>query len=136
MIDEAVRAEMRRLVLGEGWKICTVARRFSVHHTVVRRAVLDRPLEKARVAQTSALEPHKAYIVERLEKFPQLTAARLMLELRDRGYELGIAILRRYIAKVRGPRERKAYLRVEVGPGEQAQVDWGSFGWMRIGNTQ
>jgi len=136
MIDEAVRAEMRRLVLGEGWKICTVARRFSVHHTVVRRAVLDRPLEKARVAQTSALEPHKAYIVERLEKFPQLTAARLMLELRERGYDLGIAILRRYIAKVRGPRERKAYLRVEVGPGEQAQVDWGSFGWMRIGNTQ
>ena len=136
MIDEAVRAEMRRLVLGEGWKICTVARRFSVHHTVVRRAVLDRPLDKARVAQASALEPHKAYIVERLEKFPQLTAARLMLELRDRGYVLGIAILRRYIAKVRGPRERKAYLRVEVGPGEQAQVDWGSFGWMRIGNTQ
>ncbi len=42
MIDEAVRAEMRRLVLGEGWKICTVARRFSVHHTVVRRAVLDK----------------------------------------------------------------------------------------------
>jgi transposase len=136
MIDEAARAEMRRLVLGEGWKICTVARRFSVHHTVVRRAVFGRPADKARATPTSALEPYKAYIVERLEKFPQLTAARLMLELRERGYPLGIAVLRRYIANVRGPRERKAYLRVEVGPGEQAQVDWGSFGWMRVGSTQ
>jgi transposase len=136
MISEAVRAEMRRLVLGEGWKICTVARRFSVHHSVVRRAVVDKPTGKARIGPTSAIEPHKAYIVERLEKYPQLTAARLMLELRERGYDLGIAILRRYIAEVRGPRERKAYLRVEVGPGEQAQVDWGSFGWIRIGDTQ
>ncbi len=48
MIDEAARAEMRRLVLGEGWKICTVARRFSVHHTVVRRAVFGTTLDKAR----------------------------------------------------------------------------------------
>jgi transposase len=31
---------------------------------------------------------------------------------------------------------RKAYLRVETEPGEQAQVDWGSFGQVRIGATQ
>jgi transposase len=136
MMDEAARAEMRRLVLGDGWKIGTVARRFSVHHSAVRRAVFGATSDKGRVGPPSALEPHKVYIVERLEKFPQLTAARLLLELRERGYDLGIAILRRYIAKVRGPRERKAYLRIEVGPGEQAQVDWGSFGWMRVGTTQ
>ena len=136
MIDEAARAEMRRLVLGEGWKVSTVARRFSVHHSVVRRAVFGVSADKPRVIAGSALEPHKAYVVERLQKYPQLTAARLVLELRERGYTHGVAILRRYIAQVRGPRERKAYLRIEVGPGEQAQVDWGSFGWMRIGTTQ
>src|SRR5271157_1025026 len=130
MIDEAARAEMRRLVLGEGWKICTVARRFSVHHTVVRRAVFGTTTDKAQATTPSALEPHKTYIVERLQKYPQLTAARLMLELRDRGYHHGIAVLRRYIARVRGPRERRAYLSIEVTPGEQAQVDWGSFGWL------
>jgi transposase len=41
-----------------------------------------------------------------------------------------------YVAKVRAPRQRKAYLRVETEPGEVAQVDWGSFGHVRIGNTQ
>jgi transposase len=136
MIDEATRAEMRRLVLGEGWRIGTVARRFSVHHDVVRRAIGNTPTETARAITPSALEPYKAYVVERLEKYPELTAKRLLAELRERGYSRGVAILRRYVARVRGPREKKAYLRVEVTPGEQAQVDWGSFGWMRIGDTQ
>lgn len=135
MIDEATRAEIRRLVLGEGWLIGTVARRLGVHHAVVRRALHDRPAETKREA-VSALEPYKAYIVERLEKYPELTATRLFSEVRERGYKHGVCILRRYVASVRGPREKKAYLRVEVTPGEQAQVDWGSFGWMRIGSTQ
>jgi transposase len=135
MIDDAIRAEMRRLVLGEGWRIGTVARRFSVHHGVVRRAIGENAGTKRAPVQ-SALEGHKAYIVERLGKYPELTCARLLVELRDRGYQHGVAILRRFVAQVRGPRPRKAYLRVETMPGEQAQVDWGSFGWVRIGSTQ
>jgi len=135
MIDEAARAEMRRLVLGEGWAIGTVARRFNVHHSVVRRAT-GFVSKTRRSVVVSVLEPHKAYIVERLEKYPELSGTRLLLELRDRGYEHGIAVLKRYITQVRGARSKKAYLRVETTPGEQAQVDWGSFGWIRIGSTQ
>jgi transposase len=135
MIDASVRAEIRRLVLGERWKIATVARRFGVHHSVVRRAVRD-PQQATRPRPSSVLEPHRPYIVERLEKYPELTAARLLLELRDRGYQHGIALVQRFVAQVRGPRPKKAYLHVETMPGEQAQVDWGSFGWMRVGTTQ
>jgi transposase len=136
MIEEAMRAEMRRLVLGEGWRIGTVARRFGVHHGVVRRAIQDTPQAEKRAITPSALEPFKPYIVARLEKYPELTATRLFGELREQGYDRGITVVRRYVARIRGPREKKAYLRVEVTPGEQAQVDWGSFGWMRIGSTQ
>ena len=82
------------------------------------------------------LEPFKPYIVERLTDYPSLTATRLLLELRDRGYAHSVTIVQRYVAKVRAPRAKKAYLRVETEPGEVAQVDWGSFGHMRIGNTQ
>jgi transposase len=81
------------------------------------------------------LDPHRAFIIERLEKYPELTATRLLWELRERGYTHGVAAVRRYIVHLGGPRSRKAYLRVEVQPGEQAQVDWGSFGSMRIGTT-
>jgi hypothetical protein len=46
-----------------------------------------------------------------------------------------IAQLRRWLMGVRAPRSKKAYLRIELEPGEQAQVDWGSFGQMRCGTT-
>ena len=41
MINDEMRADMRRLVLRDGWKIETVARRFGVHHSTVRRALAD-----------------------------------------------------------------------------------------------
>ena len=43
MITAEMRVEMRRLVLVEGWKIETVARRFGVHHGTVRRALREDP---------------------------------------------------------------------------------------------
>ncbi len=134
MITAAMRAEMRRLVLVEQWRIETVARRFGVHHSVVRRALRDDAGE--RPAPTSALDAYKPYIVERLVELPQLTSVRLVDELRSRGCALGVAQLRRYVAQIRPPRPRKAYLRQETDPGEQAQVDWGSFGHLRVGSGQ
>ena len=135
MISEALIAEIRRLVLGEKWHIGTVARRLGVHHSVVRRAAFGGEAEKHRPGPRSVLDPYKPYLVERLEKYPELTATRLMLEIRDRGYEHGIANVRRFIAQVRTPRSRKVYLRIEVEPGDQAQVDWGFFGQLRVGST-
>ncbi len=137
MITPEIRAQIRRLVLRDGWRIETVARRFGVHHSVVRRVIRDdADLDGKPQPRGSMLDPFKEYIVARLGEHPELTGARLFLELRDRGYEGSIAVLRRYVARVRAPRQRKAYLRVETEPGEQAQVDWGSFGHIRVGNTQ
>jgi transposase len=136
VITPELRAEIRMLVLRDGWKIETVARRYGVHHSVVRRAIADAPAEDAQAPRPSALDAHRPYIVERVTALPEITAPRLYEELKKRGYTHGIAQLRRYVAKVRAPRRKKAYLLVEVEPGEQAQVDWGSFGHMRVGATQ
>ena len=135
MIPPEVRSEMRRLVLREGWAVETVARRFGVHHSTVRRALQDDSPSTPK-SRPSALEPFKPYIVARLTEHPQLTSKRLLEELRPQGFPLSIAQLRRYVARVRVPRDRSAYLRVEVIPGEQAQVDWASFGQLRIGSTR
>jgi transposase len=134
MITAEMRVQMRRLVLVEGWRIETVARRFGVHHSTVRRA-LDEGAP-SRTPLPGKLDSFKPYIVERLSELPGLSGARLHEELMKRGFDGGIAILRRYVAQVRQPRLRKAYLRVEVEPGEQAQVDWGSFGHYRVGASQ
>ena len=137
MITEEIRASIRRLVLREGWKIETAARRFGVHHSVVRRIIHDSEVDSnAQGPIPSNLDPFKDFIVQRLTDHPRLTAVRLLFELQDKGFTGGIAVLRRYVAKVRAPRSRKAYVRIETEPGEQAQVDWGSFGHWRVGNTQ
>lgn len=135
MITAEIRAEIRRLVLREGWQIETVARRFAVHHSVVRRALNVNATPAEREARPSGLDPYKDYVVRRLAEHPELTSSRLLQELRTQGYALSVQQLRRYVARVRAPRSRKVYLRVEVEPGAQAQVDWGSFGTMRIGET-
>lgn len=135
MITAEMRGQMRRLVLLEGWRVETVARRFGVHHSVVRRALRDEP-GAVPPRPASRLDPFKPYIVERLTELPSLSAVRLRAELLEKGLRLGLTQLRRYVAEVRPPRPRRVYLRVEVEPAEQAQVDWGSFGHMRVGSTQ
>jgi transposase len=135
MITPEMRLQMRQQVLRDGLAIETVARRFGVHHSTVRRALED-GTQADRPVSASVLEPHKEYIVERLLALPHLTAPRLMLELKGRGYQHGIAVIRRYVAKIRQPRAHKAYLRIETDPGQQAQVDWGHFGHLRVGGAQ
>jgi len=135
MITPQIKAEIRRLVLRDNLTVCTVARIFSVHHSTVRRALRDDEIPECKPAP-SGLDAFKPYIVQRLLELPQLSCVRLYEELRAKGFTQGIAILRRYVAKVRAPRPRKAYLHVEVDPGQQAQVDWGSFGYLRVGTTQ
>jgi len=43
--------------------------------------------------------------------------------IRERGYSGSVVQLRRAVARVR-PRSREAFLRLEMFPGEQGQVDW------------
>ena len=134
MITAELRAQIRRLVLVERMKVETVARRFGLHHSTVRRTLDGESVDER--ARPSVVDPFKSYIVDRLTEHPELTAMRVWRELQERGYAHGRAQVQRFIAKVRAPRSRKAYLRVEVEPGEQAQVDWGSFGFMRVGRAQ
>jgi transposase len=137
VITAEMRGEMRRLVLVEAWKVETVARRFQVHHSVVRRAIrTDAAPGTPAPPPPSKLEPFKPYVVERVTALPELTGTRLFRELQERGYTGGVAVLRRYLARLRPARSRKEYLRIEVEMAEQAQVDWGSFGHIRIGDTQ
>lgn len=127
MISPEQRAEIRRLVLGEGLPIGTVARTLGLHHATVVRALDDDP-PPPRASKPTLIEAHKPYIVERVAALPELSAIRLQAELEERGYEGGIAQLRRFLGGIRPRRPKKAYLRFEVEPGQQAQVDWGSFG--------
>jgi transposase len=96
---------------------------------------MDRPYApRAPVPRTSKLDPYKGRIVGWLDAHP-LTAQQVFQRLRDAGYEGGISIVKDYVHKIRPPR-REAFLTLAFAPGEAAQVDWGEYGTICVGNTR
>jgi transposase len=136
MIDADLRARIRRLFYAEHWKVGTIATELGLHHDTVRRAIeTDRfnGYTEARVIP-SILDPYKAFIAETLAQHPRLRASRLFDMIRERGYPGGDVVVRRYVRKIR-PLPREAFFKLETMPGEQAQVDWASFGKIKIGSA-
>ncbi|MDR9755234.1 MAG: hypothetical protein RJR35_00565 [Thermoanaerobacterales bacterium] len=48
-------------------------------------------------------DPYRDYIIERLEKYPELSAERLFDEIKGKGYKGSARTLRRYVASLRPP---------------------------------
>ncbi len=78
-------------------------------------------------ALTSKLAPYKGYLKERVQKFLDLSARRLLREIREQGYCGGYSTLARYVRSIRVSRPMPYELRFETDPGEQAQVDFAEF---------
>lgn len=101
--------------------------------TVEKWIQTPRFIQQKRPQRTSKLDPFKAQVVQWLESYPY-TAVQILQRLREAGYEGGYSIVKGYVRKVR-PKKNKAFLRLAFAPGECAQVDWGSFGSVPVGNT-
>jgi len=132
-IDIAKEHEIRRLHDVEKWKRGTIAAELDVHADVVDRA-LDRGAERplVRVPRPRLVDEYNVFIDETLKAHPRLRATRLFDMIRMRGYEGGIAVLRRHVAKVRPIPRGEVYLRTERLIGEQAQVDWAHVGTLAV----
>jgi transposase len=133
MITPEQRAEIRRLYYAEHWKVGTIAAQLGVHHETVA-AALNRAsvLTRGGRCRSTALDPFLPFIRDTLAQYPRLRATRLHEMLRLRGYPGSTIQVRRAVRLLR-PTPRAAYLRIATLPGEVAQVDWGSFGTLRVG---
>ena len=54
----------------------------------------------------------------------------------QRGYPGGSSHFRSHVAQLRPRKPSEAYLRLRTLPGEQAQVDWGHFGYVQVGRAK
>ncbi len=136
MISHELHAQIRRLFFAEHWRVHTIAAQLGVHHDTVRRAVeSERFIRPGTQVRPSALDPYNAFITATLEQYPRLRATRLWAMVRERGYPGSALQVCRYVRTVRPAARAEAFLRLETLAGEQAQVDWGNFGPIRVGAT-
>jgi len=136
MIPRALETEILRLHHAEHWPIGTLATQLRVHHSTVRRVLVQEGVPMApKTMRASIVEPYLAFIAETLAKYPTLRASRLYAMVRERGYPGAPDHFRALIARLRPRPAAEAYLRLRTLPGEQAQVDWAHFGQLTIGRA-
>jgi transposase len=136
VISKETEAEIVRLYHGERWPIGTIAGQLGLHHTTVQRVLLQTGVDPKTVApRPSIVDPFVPFIVEQLQKYPELRSTRVFSMLKERGYSGGPDHIRRVVGRLRPKKPAEAFQRLRTMPGEQAQVDWAHFGKLQIGRA-
>lgn len=126
-----------RYHFAEHWRVGTIARQLGLHHSSVERVIAQAGVPKPeRTVRASIIDPYFPFIVETLTQYPTLSAARLYHMAVERGYPGAPSHFRQHIAQLRPKKRPEAFLRLNTLPGEQAQVDWGHFGYVHIGKAK
>ena len=111
-----------------------IARQLHLHRcTVAKWLATDKFRRRKSSPRPSKLDPFKGQIVRWLETHPY-SATQIFLRLRESGYRGGITIVKEYVHQIRPP-QSPAFLMLSFAPGDCAQVDWGQFGSIPVGNT-
>jgi len=116
---------------GQGHSARGIARELSLPRNTVLK-YLNSPETmhpKPRRSRGSKLDPYTRHIDSRMEEGLENCVV-LLRELRALGYDGCYATLTNYVQHRRQPRQTQATMRFETTPGEQAQVDWGSLGYV------
>ncbi len=136
-ISAELEAKIMRYYHVEKWRIGTMARQLNIHHSVVKRVLSQAGISQANfIKRKSLITDYLPFVLETLEKYPTLTASRLYDMVCQRGYSGGVDHFRHLISLYRPRRIAEAYLRLRTLSGEQAQVDWGHFGYVDIGKAR
>ena len=134
MIDYETYVRIRNYFEKDGLKYSQIADALSLdQRTVARWANEKRYQPRKSTPRKSKLDSFKNDILRMLENHPY-TAAQIFQRIKENGFNGGKTIVADYVQRVRPPKT-KAYLKLSFAPGECAQVDWGSYGSVRVGST-
>ena len=134
MIDYATYARLRHLQEDKGLTPTQIARELGLDERTVRRWLAAKQfLPRKAVDRSSKLDPFKDTVIRMIESYPY-SAQQVLQRLREEGFTGGYTIVKQFVRKVR-PKRTKAFLTLAFAPGECAQVDWGSYGVIRVGET-
>lgn len=135
MIDYHRFCQIKDLHAHQGLNVSQIAQELALDpRTVSYWLVQDHFRPRTPRQHPSKLDPFKAQIVRLLERYPY-SAAQVFQRIREQGFDGGYSLVKAYVRTVR-PRRHPAFLTLAFAPGECAQVDWGSFGSVPVGQTQ
>ncbi len=138
MIDYQTFCQIRQLRDEAHLTITQIAHQLGLHWQTAskweKRPRYERRKSAAARRRVSKLEAFKPAI-QRLLTTHAYSVTQLLARLREQGYDGRYTILRNYVRQVRPPRAA-AFLTLHFAPGQCAQVDWGSWGSIRVGNTR
>lgn len=134
MIDYETYVRIRNYFTRDGLNISQISNELGLdQRTVARWTNEKRYLPRRTATRASKLDPYKNDIIQMLEKHPY-SGRQVFQIIRENGFNGGITILTDYVRKIRPPKT-KPFLKLVFAPGECAQVDWGSYGTVRVGST-
>jgi transposase len=122
----------------KGISISEIARQTGRDRKTVRKAIQGEliPVRKpASESRERKLDPYTDYLQGRMKE-GVYNARKLYREIKERGYSGGVTQVILYLQPFRPARTEQATLRFETEPGQQAQVDWGSFGYINAEGRQ
>jgi transposase len=136
MIGRETRMLLRHY-LEQGASKSALARQFGVSRDTIHRWIrdgdLDRDLDTTPVQYgprrpvPTKLDGYKAIIETRLAAYPELSAVRLLAEIRAAGFAGSYTQLKEFVRQVRPAPSAEPVIRFETPAGRQAQVDFARF---------
>lgn len=135
MIDYEDFSRIKNMHEHDGLRASQIAGEMALDTRTVQRWLEQKRFQpRKNSGKTSILDPFKDEVNRLLEKHPY-TAAQIYQAIKEQRYPGGYNTVKRYVRKVR-PRRAKAYLKLAFAPAECAQVDWGSYGGVNVGQTR
>ncbi|MGH7171154.1 MAG: IS21 family transposase [Gemmataceae bacterium] len=134
--QEVVHEIVHRHSLGQS--VRSIARTMNLSRGVVQR-ILDKhaadreqgpphpDMPRRRAPRGSAVDAYQEAITVFLKRYPNMTAVRLLEELRALGYQGGYTVLRQRVKELRCQTSAPLVQRFETAPGIQAQMDWAIY---------
>src|SRR5208337_4637312 len=117
-----------------GSSIRQIARELGLARNTVRRVLAQIEARRAGAPdgsptrwRPSRLDPYEPVIRELLGRYPDLTAVRLLEELRQRGFTGGYTVIRQRLSELRPRSAPPPVVRFETAPGAQAQMDYAVY---------
>ncbi len=114
----------------QGLSVSAIAKRTGLDRKTVRRYVergLELPSYGPRPPRETKVTRFERYLRGRVGTFPELTAIRLLREIRELGYAGGYTAVKDFVREIRPSRAAGFEARFETPPGRQAQVDFAHF---------